>query len=31
MKTVTLWRPAEDLDELNASIVGRIEVMAEFR
>lgn len=25
------WIPAEDLDELNASIVGRIEVVAEFR
>jgi hypothetical protein len=25
------WIPAEDLGELNASIVGRIEVVAEFR
>ena len=25
------WIPAEDLDELNAHIVGRIEVVAEFR
>ncbi len=25
------WIPAEDLDELNANIVGRIEVVAEFR
>jgi hypothetical protein len=25
------WIPAEDLDRLNASIVGRIEVVAEFR
>ncbi|PUB19854.1 hypothetical protein C8K30_11923 [Promicromonospora sp. AC04] len=25
------WIPAEDLDELNASIVGRIEVVTEFR
>lgn len=26
-----LWIPAEDLPELNASIVGRIEVVAEYR
>jgi hypothetical protein len=25
------WIPAEDLDELNENIVGRIEVVAEFR
>jgi hypothetical protein len=25
------WIPAEDLDELNANIVGAIEVVAEFR
>ena len=25
------WIPAEDLDELNHNIVGRIEVIAEFR
>lgn len=25
------WIPAEDLDELNANIVGLIEVVAEFR
>lgn len=25
------WIPAEDLNELNASIVGRIEVVAEYR
>jgi hypothetical protein len=25
-----LWIPAEDLDELNANIVGRIEVVHEF-
>jgi hypothetical protein len=25
------WIPAEDLDRLNARIVGRIEVVAEFR
>lgn len=25
------WIPAEDLEELNANIVGRIEVVAEFR
>jgi hypothetical protein len=25
------WIPAEDLDELNANIVGSIEVVAEFR
>ena len=25
------WIPAEDLDGLNANIVGRIEVVAEFR
>lgn len=25
------WIPADDLDELNAHIVGRIEVVAEFR
>lgn len=25
------WIPAGDLDELNANIVGRIEVVAEFR
>jgi hypothetical protein len=25
------WIPAEDLPELNASIVGRIDVVAEFR
>src|SRR5579872_422081 len=26
-----LWIPAEDLDELNASIVGTISVIAEYR
>lgn len=25
------WIPAEDLDELNANIVGKIEVVAEYR
>lgn len=25
------WIPAEDLDELNENLVGRIEVVAEFR
>jgi hypothetical protein len=25
------WIPAEDLEELNANILGRIEVVAEFR
>ncbi len=25
------WIPAEDLDELNASIVGKIEVVGEYR
>jgi hypothetical protein len=27
---VEYWIPAEDLAELNASIVGRIEVVAEY-
>lgn len=26
-----LWVPADEMDEFNASIVGRIEVVAEFR
>jgi hypothetical protein len=25
------WIPAEDLDEFNAHLIGRIEVIAEFR
>jgi hypothetical protein len=31
LKACHVWVPAEDLDDLNKNIVGKIEVVAEYR